>query len=129
MSKKAKSVLSLNFLSLAAILATAPLAATSPANASAFSFTQLDAANATLTRALGINDAGTITGYDEDASFVYHGFVRTADGAISAFEVPGAGTGLGEGTQARAINDLGAITGFYVDDIGTHGFIYYRTTP
>jgi hypothetical protein len=44
MSKKARSVLSLNFLSLAAILATAPLAATSPANASAFSFTQLDAA-------------------------------------------------------------------------------------
>src|SRR6266436_3958946 len=116
MSKKARSALSLNFLSIAAILATAPLAAASPANASAFSFTQVDAPNATLTRALGINDAGQIVG-DFRNSTGTHGFLDTG-GSFTQLDVPGATT-----LPARGINDAGQIVGVFTNSTGTHGFL------
>src|SRR6266478_8098356 len=117
MSKKARSALSLNFLSIAAILATAPLAAASPANASAFSFTQVDAPNATLTRALGINDAGQIVG-DFRNSTGTHGFLDTG-GSFTQIDVPGAIT-----TEALGINDAGQIVGLFVaSEGGGHGFL------
>jgi len=41
----------------------------------------------------GINPAGTSLGPNIDSSGVNHGYVRTADGDITRFDVPGAGTG------------------------------------
>src|SRR5215475_15773110 len=46
-----------------------------------------------------ISPDGTITGYYVDSAFVNHGFVRDANGAITTFDVPGAGTGATQGTQ------------------------------
>jgi hypothetical protein len=67
MPVKARSVLSSKsrwiILSIAtATLATPPLAASSPANAAAYTFTQIDVTGAILTTANGINDAGQIVG-------------------------------------------------------------------
>ena|SRR6266404_5121455 len=106
MSKKARSALSLNFLSIAAILATAPLAATSPANASAFSFTQLDVPGATLTAARGINDAGQIVGIFANSTGT-HGFLDTG-GSFTALDAPGATS-----TMAQAINNSAQIVGVF----------------
>src|SRR5260370_515410 len=116
MPKKARSALSVNFLFIAAILATAPLGTTSPANASAFNFTQVDAPNATLTRALGINDAGQIAG-DFRNSTGTHGFLDTG-GSFTPLDVPGTSF-----TTAFGINDAGQIVGFFTDSTGSHAFL------
>ena len=72
----------------------------------------------------GINSAGAITGSIWDASDVFHGFVRAPNGTITAFDVPGAGTGAFQGTLPGGINDEGAIDGSYSDagDVN-HGFV------
>jgi len=74
-----------------------------------------------------INDAGDITGTYIDASGVAHGFVRAANGTMTPFDAPGAGTAgtsLFPGTAAVSINDLGDITGTYADASGVlHGFV------
>jgi hypothetical protein len=44
---------------------------------------------------------------------VDHGFLRTPEGILTKFDVPGAGTGFGMMTVATAINPKGAITGYY----------------
>ncbi|MFY9676008.1 MAG: hypothetical protein WAK13_16220 [Terriglobales bacterium] len=89
------------------------------------------------TQAPAINSLGTIAGFYSDTEFVYHSFVRTSDGTITLFDAPDAGTqsvagfvptalGVlgGQGTYAIAINDSGAITGFYVDIANMlHGFL------
>src|SRR6267143_1532894 len=116
MSKKARSALSLNFLSIAAILATAPLATGSPANASAFSFTQLDVPGATLTAARGINNAGQIVGVFTNSTGT-HGFLYTG-GSFAPFDVPGTSF-----TTAFGINDAAQIVGFFNDSMGSHGFL------
>ena len=73
---------------------------------------------------LSINNNGVITGYYIDASFVQHGFVRAVNGAITAIDVPGAGTDFFQGTVTNAINQAGTITGFFVDpSSGQHGFV------
>jgi hypothetical protein len=55
---------------------------------------------------------------------VVHGYVRTPNGAITTFDVPGAGTGLFQGTIPAAINPAGAIVGWYVDASNViHGFL------
>jgi hypothetical protein len=59
----------------------------------------------------GINPAGAICQTYLDASNVNHGFVRDPDGAITTFDVPGAGTGPGQGTIPQTINPAGAIVG------------------
>ena len=43
---------------------------------------------------------------------------------ITTFDVPGAGTGPGQGTVPACNNPVGAITGYYIDgnDV-THGFL------
>ena len=55
---------------------------------------------------------------------VNHGFVRAPDGTITTFDVPGAGTGPGQGTVPETINASGAITGWDIDanDV-SHGFL------
>ena len=114
MPQKARSALSLNFLSIAGILATAPLATGSPANASAFSFTQLDVPGATLTAARGINDAGQIVGVFTNSTGT-HGFLDTG-GSFTQIDVPGA---ILEGTRANGINGAGQIVGFFQNSTGT----------
>jgi len=54
-----------------------------------------------------INETGTIGGLFQDANNVLHGFVRSPDGLIVAFDAPGAGTGAFQGTQGFAINSEG----------------------
>ena len=71
-----------------------------------------------------INTAGVIAGGYSDANGAYHGFVRATSGAISSFNAPGAGTGIGQGTFPISINTAGAIAGIYADasDVA-HGFV------
>lgn len=58
---------------------------------------------------------------------MYHGFLRTPEGAITTFDAPGAGTGSGQGTfvsSIEGINPAGAISGGYTDDNNVlHGFV------
>jgi len=71
-----------------------------------------------------MNRAATIAGFYCDAKNVYHGFVRAADGTITTFDAPGAGTGINLGTLAWSINTAGVITGFYrTADAVSHGFV------
>src|ERR1700747_1018776 len=42
-----------------------------------------------VTTPKGINDVGSITGWYEDSHGIDHGFVRTADGTITAIDFPG----------------------------------------
>lgn len=73
-----------------------------------------------------INRSGTITGHYTDANRVNHGFLRTPQGTIITFDVPGAGNagGSGFGTFPEGINDSGDITGHYTDaDRVNHGFL------
>jgi hypothetical protein len=86
------------------------------------------------TLSLGINPAGEISGVYIDANYVFHGYMRAADGTISNYDVPGAGTGAYQGTNAcwyivcwGGINPAGTITGFYVDNNNVyHGFLRTR---
>jgi len=125
MQKKARSALSLNsrwsFFSTAAMLATAALAANSPANASDYVFTQIDVPGATATNggtlAYGINDAGQIVG-EFDNSTGEHGFLDTG-GSFTQIDVPGASFG----TLALGINDSGQIVGRFFNSTGDHGFL------
>ena len=76
------------------------------------------------TFALNNNVSGTITGYYQDAKNVYHGFVRTPDGTLTAFDPPGAGKHAYQGTFAPSINDAGVIVGLYQDAKNVyHGFM------
>ena len=46
---------------------------------------------------------------------------------ITTFDVPGAGTGFGQGTFPTAINPAGVITGYYLDAGSIpHGFLRAR---
>jgi hypothetical protein len=68
MPVRARNELSLNSLFVVAFLAVAPFAANSSANASAYTFTQIDVPGAAGTFALGINSAGEIVGAFNDAA-------------------------------------------------------------
>jgi hypothetical protein len=80
------------------------------------------------TNPVSINTAGDTTGLYEDASGVFHGFVRAANGTITApIDVPGAGM---LGTGVSSINDSGDITGVYSDTNGVfHGFLSLAPPP
>jgi hypothetical protein len=74
----------------------------------------------------GLNPGGAVTGWYLDANNVFHGFVRTSNGAITTFDVPGAGTGTGsfQGTFPEGINPEGAVTGASQDASNVlHGFV------
>ena len=76
------------------------------------------------TTAQNLNPAGDIAGYYVDAANVFHGFLRTKHGAITTFDVPGAGTSAGQGTIPISNNAADTITGYYIDSIGVyHGFL------
>jgi hypothetical protein len=75
-----------------------------------------------------MNDSGVIAGFYEDSSGLNHGFVRAADGTITApLNAPGASTGnigmFPGGTVNVSINSSGVVTGGYFDVSGVaHGF-------
>jgi hypothetical protein len=84
------------------------------------------------TQPISINAAGDIAGFYLDAKGGFHGFMRAANGAITApIDVPGAGTSGGTehhgnvvGTLALCINAAGDITGIYSDTSGVgHAFV------
>jgi hypothetical protein len=65
-----------------------------------------------------------IVGQYLDANGVNHGFQRSAAGTIVTGNVPGAGTGAGQGTIPTTNEASGAIAGYYVDSSGVdHGFL------
>jgi hypothetical protein len=95
--------------------------------------TQFDPPGSTNTEipTFSINDAGTVTGdywvcSADLSSCTVHGFIRTANGRYTSFDAPGAGTDgySGEGTYPQGINDLGEVSGYYVDvNFIFHGFV------
>jgi hypothetical protein len=79
----------------------------------------------------GINNLGEVSGYYGDANSVYHGFVRSADGRVTTFDVPTTCTGTsnpppdcaGNGTFPANVNVLGRVVGsYYGEDGNPHGF-------
>lgn len=74
-----------------------------------------------------LSQSGTIAGSYTDASGMNHGFLRTRNGAVTEFDVKAAASGPGLGTTtawAQCINPSGAITGYYMDNIGAvHGYV------
>jgi len=58
---------------------------------------------------------------------VWHGFLRTDNGAVTQFDAPGAGTGAWQGTLPASITPDGTITGHYIDKNNVaHGFLRSR---
>jgi len=77
-----------------------------------------------------INFEGTSVGnfMDNSGNFVGHDLIRHPDGALTAFEAPGAGKGTNQGTGcpgcALGLNQFGAIAGTYSDKNSVnHGFL------
>jgi hypothetical protein len=65
-----------------------------------------------------INLWGAIAGYYIDAKFAGHGYLRSPDGKIVTFDVPGENPTYGIGCPSDCsvgLNDLGAITGYFLD--------------
>jgi uncharacterized repeat protein (TIGR03803 family) len=102
------------------------LAAPSGGGSGIITFEAPDAGTGALqgTAGLSINTAGVITGEYTDANYVYHGFVRAANGTITEFDASGAGTGVYQGTFPSSINTKGTIAGTYTDSgKAYHGFL------
>ena len=71
-----------------------------------------------------INAAGDIAGLYFDATVALHGLVRAANGTITSFDAPGAGTGMLQGTGGLGINTAGTVAGGYLDaGAVAHGFV------
>ena len=84
-----------------------------------YAFTTVDDPKGILgTVANGINDAGQIVGSYVDNNGKSHGFVLS-NGVYTTVDVP-----FFAQTWVTAINNTGAIAGYYSDASGTYGFIY-----
>jgi hypothetical protein len=85
-------------------------------------FTVIDLPNSASNQGtfiFGINPAGTVTG-NYFLNNVYHGYVRTGKGTVTTFDPPGSQNT----TTPTAINQGGAITGYYPDaNFVYHGFL------
>jgi len=77
---------------------------------------------AAATTVFGINDHGVIAGSYVDANGVEHGFFGPLNGAYTTFDLGGTATG----TEPRALNDDGDITGFGADPSFTVGTEFLR---
>ena len=81
------------------------------------------------TAAVGVDAAGDVAGTYIDSAKVRHGFVRAANGTITTFDAPGAGTNTGtqsksQGTVVTSMDSAGDVAGYYIDaNIHHHGFI------
>jgi hypothetical protein len=86
------------------------------------------------TEAIAICPAGQIVGFYADYGNAMHAYVRTTDGKITTFDVPGAqgqggaipfpAVGTTPGTYAVAADACGAITGYYTDTRNVaHGYL------
>src|SRR5216683_4855725 len=89
MPKRSRSALSLNSLSIAAILATTLLTNSSSANSAAYTFTHIDVPGALFTQAWGITGAAQIVGSFGFSTSPTHGFLDTG-GSFTQLDVPGA---------------------------------------
>ncbi len=97
---------------------------TSPPYRTFTSFDPEGSVNTLAPVASALNLEGTFTGVYLDANGALHGYVRAANGTITEYNVTGAGTGSGQGTEGSSISDLGATTGNYIDSSGVnHGFV------
>ena len=80
----------------------------------------------------GIDTAGDVVGGYTDSNVVRHGYVRSASGVITTFDVPGANTtsasGSLGGTYPIGIDPGGNyLVGIYADTNGLdHGFVYLQ---
>jgi len=74
------------------------------------------------TTVFGINDHGVIAGSYVDANGVEHGFFGPLNGTYTTFDLGGTATG----TEPRALNDDGDITGFGADPSFTVGTEFLR---
>ena len=74
-----------------------------------------------------INAAGLIEGWMMDTNYVFHVFLRAADGTFTIIDAPGAGTSAYQGTLAAfetGLNSAGALTGPYIDASNAwHGYV------
>jgi hypothetical protein len=79
------------------------------------------------TVAYSINSEGAIAGQFQDASYIFHGFLRSPGGAITSFDIPGLAAGAFQGPGGSSnINDAGEIAGFYIDGNNVnYGFVRY----
>lgn len=78
----------------------------------------IDPPNAESTMIQGVNDKGAMTGTYYYGG--YHGFVRSAGGTYTSFDVSGAIYG----TYPQSINTNGEVAGGYLDGSGVqHGFV------
>jgi uncharacterized membrane protein len=97
-------------------------AATSSANAAAYTFTQIDVPGASRTDASGINSAVQIVGGFFNGTGG-HGFLDTG-GSFTQIDVPFADTAI---TEPSGINDAGQIVGSFFGILntstGNHGFL------
>jgi hypothetical protein len=66
-----------------------------------------------------------IAGSYTDASGAEHCYLRASDGTFTTYDVPGVGTGPGQGTFVTGINPAGATTGAWVDPSNV-GHAYVR---
>ena len=83
-----------------------------------YKYTTLDFPGSTRTRAIGVNNQGTVVGRYR-LSGVIHGFIYQ-NGRYTSLDVPGA-----TGTYPQGINDSGQIVGTFYDANGnSHGFSY-----
>lgn len=97
----------------ASCFATILIAIAGPSAAQSHTITEFDPPNSIYTYPSGINSAGTIAGWYEDAQLSVHGFTRDAAGNFTSFDVPNAATGNGAGTSVAGINDSGQVVGWY----------------
>ncbi|MDR3774732.1 MAG: Ig-like domain-containing protein, partial [Terracidiphilus sp.] len=76
-----------------------------------------------------VNASGEIVGLVTDGDYVFHGYLRAADGTITTVDDPNAGTAAEQGTGGLAINASGVIAGTYADTNSVlHGFIFDSST-
>jgi hypothetical protein len=97
--------------------------------------------NSVSTFCYGINDFNVAAGTYQDSAGVSQGFVRTAEGAITTIDAPGAATTPGSepcpvqaggtpiaGTTVEGINNLGDVSGHFFDtSYNEHGFMLSHT--
>jgi hypothetical protein len=94
-----------------------------------FSFITIGPVDSPYAVAVGINNAGLVTGYYQDASFIYHGFVWR-NGEFTTVDYPGAAY-----TSLQGVNNQGVATGYYNDGTADHAVEYdvergaWRTLP